>query len=98
MNRVNEKVTAGDQKICDRLKGGRVTALLGNSAAGYGWRPVCKGLYLGNSCSTSEASAIKAGEKYLSELEGRVKALRPKVKKVINKSKGKGDGTTKTTA
>ena len=76
------KVTNGDQKLLNRLQGGTISAVHGNSSAGQGWRPVCKGVYLGNECKSSEQAAINAGKQFLNDLEQRIKgqqkSLKPK--------------------
>lgn len=64
--------TQGEIKLYEKIKGFEVRGLLGNSSAGYGWRPVCGGHYLGNECTHSEKAAITQGKIFISELKRRI--------------------------
>ncbi len=90
--RNEKKASAGDVALYERLKNGNVTAVNGDSNAGKGWRPTCKGAYLGREVYTTEKLAITAGTEFLLQLEARVssmqKAVRPKIEK-LKRSKEK---------
>lgn len=70
----NKQVTAGDLNLYQRIKGFEVRASIGNSNAGYGWRPVCGGHYLGRECLHSEKAAITQGKIFVAELKRRVES------------------------
>ena len=68
----NNTATIGDAKLYQRIKGFEVRATLGNSSAGYGWRPVCGGVFIGNECFASEKAAVTKGKIYVNDLRRRV--------------------------
>ena len=68
----NNAATIGDAKLYQKIKGFEVRATIGNSNAGYGWRPVCGGLYIGNECYPSERAAITQGKIIVDSLKRRV--------------------------
>ncbi len=84
--RNDQKASAGDVALYKQLKNGTVTAVNGNSNAGKGWRPTCKGAYLGREVYSTEKAAVIAGREFLVQLEARVKsmqrAIRPKIEKL----------------
>lgn len=77
-----KKVTLGEIRLYEQIKDSEVRALVGISDVGNGWRPVCKGMYLGRACYSTEKEAIKQGEKIVAELKRQVEAAIPAVKKV----------------
>lgn len=77
-----KKVTLGEIRLFEQIKDSEVRALVGISDVGNGWRPVCKGMYLGRACYSTEKEAIKNGEKIVAELKRQVEAAIPAVKKV----------------
>lgn len=83
-----QKASAGDAALYQRLKNGHVTAVNGNSNAGKGWRPTCKGTYLGGEVYSTEKLAITAGKEFLIKLEARVKSIQKSVRPKIDKLKG----------
>lgn len=85
--------TQGEIKLYEKIKGFQVRALLGNSSAGYGWRPVCGGHYLGDECVHSEKYAITLGKIFVDQLKQRVDGvLLAPVKKPSKKGSAKNAG------
>jgi hypothetical protein len=84
------KISRGDSALYEKLKGAEVRATQGNSSVGYGWRPVCRGVYLGNECKPSEAAALIYGKKWLAELGQKVARLQaPKRLKAASQKRGR---------
>jgi hypothetical protein len=76
----NSKTTQGYSILLHKLNGCEVRATLGSSSAGYGWRPVCRGIYLGNECKPSEADALTYGKKWLAELRQKAASVPAPIK------------------
>lgn len=70
----NKTATTGERAMFYAIKNCRVSAVYGNTDKGTGWRPVCKGVYLGDSTYLTEASAITAGNRHLKIMGERVRA------------------------
>jgi hypothetical protein len=66
------KATQGEINLYKKIKSFEVRANIGNSSAGYGWRPVCGGHYLGRECHPSEKTAITKGKIFVEDLKRRV--------------------------
>jgi hypothetical protein len=73
----NLKASSGDVAFYEKIKTGAVRALLGKSDKGNGWRPVCRGHYLGSDCVSTEAEAIRRGKIFVAELRKRVEVVVP---------------------
>lgn len=69
-----KKATQGDINLYQKIKCFDVRATIGNSSAGYGWRPVCGGHYLGSECHHSEKAAITKGKIFVEDLKRRVES------------------------
>lgn len=71
-------VSAGELAFYEKIKTGEVRALRGKSDKGEGWRPVCRGHYLGSACMPTEAQAISKGKIFMCELKARVEGVQQK--------------------
>lgn len=78
----NNTATIGDAKLYQKIKGFEVRATIGNSNAGYGWRPVCGGLYMGGECYSSERAAITQGKIIVDNLKRRVESGTAVIKRI----------------
>lgn len=77
--------TRGEVNLYNHIKDGEVRAIRGNSDKGDGWRPVCRGRYLGGACLTTESAAITNGKIFIAELKKRVEGVQKKsVKKSVS--------------
>lgn len=70
----NKPTTTGERAMYHAIKHGKVAAVNGITDKGTGWRPVCKGVYLGSETYTTEDKAINAGKRHLADLRARVEA------------------------
>lgn len=77
----NTKVSAGELAFYEKIKNAEVRAFRGKSDKGEGWRPVCRGHYLGSACMPTEAQAISKGKIFMCELKNRVEVVPKKVVK-----------------
>jgi hypothetical protein len=59
-----------------KIVGGKISAVHGITTAGTGWRAVCRGIYLGASCSLTELEAITKGKRYFVALKEKVTGLK----------------------
>jgi hypothetical protein len=71
----NTNASAGELAFYEKIKTGEVRAIRGKSDKGEGWRPVCRGYYLGSACVETEAQAISKGKIFVSELKNRVEGV-----------------------
>ncbi len=89
-------VSAGELAFYEKIKTGDLRAIRGNSEKGEGWRPVCRGHYLGSACVGTEAEAITKGKIFIGELKKRVEGVQPLATK--KQSAPKRDRKTKAVA
>tara|TARA_R100000656_G_scaffold14096_1_gene14165 strand:- start:24 stop:311 length:288 start_codon:yes stop_codon:yes gene_type:complete len=73
-----KKATLGEINLYAKIKDGEVRAIRGKSDKGDGWRPVCRGRYLGSACLTTESAAITNGKIFIAELKKRVEGVQAK--------------------
>lgn len=73
-----KKATLGEIKLYEQIKGYEVRSIVGNTGKGYGWRPVCRGRYLGSACLSTESAAITNGKIFIAELKKRVEGVQAK--------------------
>jgi hypothetical protein len=91
----NKTATQGEINLYKKIKCFDVRASIGNSSAGYGWRPICGGHYLGGVCHSTEKAAITHGKILVDDLKRRVDAAgvfestRPQPKKRARKAVAK---------
>jgi len=80
---MNQKTnaSAGEKAFYEKIKTGEVRAIRGNSDKGDGWRPVCRGHYLGSACVDTESEAITKGKIFIGELKKRVEGVQPSATK-----------------
>ena len=76
-----KKATLGEINLYAQIKDGDVRAIRGKSDKGDGWRPVCRGRYLGSACLTTESAAITNGKIFIAELKKRVESVKSVVVK-----------------
>lgn len=76
------KATAGEKALHSKLQDQKITTNFGTSSAGTGWRPVCKGRYVGDQCFKRESEAQKYGARTLEALKNRVESSTPKRRSV----------------
>lgn len=86
------QATRGEVKLFEHIRGHEVHAIRSYTHAGDGWRPVCRGRYLGVTCSRTEGEALKHGAQFVAQLQRRVDGVpaepaKPPVKKRERKSK-----------
>lgn len=80
----SNKVTSGELAFYEKIKNGEVRAILGKTDKGEGWRPVCKGRYLGAACVSTERQAIRHGKIFIAELKRRVDtANKPSINEMV---------------
>lgn len=77
----NNKASAGEKAFYEKMKTGEVRAIRGKSDKGEGWRPVCRGHYLGSACVGTESEAITKGKIFIGELKKRVEGVQPSANK-----------------
>lgn len=81
----NTNASAGEKAFYEKIKTGEVRAIRGKSDKGEGWRPVCRGHYLGSACVSTESEAISKGKIFIGELKKRVEGVKPQaVKKTVS--------------
>lgn len=73
--------SAGEVAFYEKIKTGEVRAIRGKSDKGEGWRPVCRGHYLGSACVSTEGEAITKGKIFIGELKKRVEGVQPSATK-----------------
>ena len=88
-----KQASVGERRFYESIKDAEVRAIRSNTDKGDGWRPVCRGRYLGSACVPTEQQAISEGKIFLSELkrrvEGEQEAPRKRVAKTTRKPKEK---------
>lgn len=91
------KASAGELAFYEKIKASEVRAIRGKSDKGEGWRPVCRGHYLGSACVGTESEAITKGKIFIGELKNRVEGVQPQVikKAVTPKRERKGKAVAK---
>lgn len=86
-------VSAGEKAFYEKIKAGEVRAIRGKSDKGDGWRPVCRGLYLGSACVGTEGEAITKGKIFIGELKKRVESAH--LQSIENPTSSKREGKLK---
>lgn len=71
---IKKPATTGECAMFRAMQGGKISAIQGNSSRGNGWRPVCRGNYLGKDIFDSEQTAIVGGKRFMADLKTRVEA------------------------
>jgi hypothetical protein len=64
--------TNGEVSFYNEIRGKKITAVVGHSNRGKGWRPVCGGKFLGEEVFENEGAAISGGKRFISDLTQRV--------------------------
>jgi hypothetical protein len=72
MQNNNRTATTGEVSFYNEIRGKKITAVVGHSNRGKGWRPVCGGKFLGEEVFENEGAAISGGKRFISDLTQRV--------------------------
>jgi len=68
---ITKRLTADEIELYEIIKGGRVTAVYSSRASGSGWRPVCRGRFLGQARYGKDSIAVHMGKQFMFDLQTR---------------------------